>query len=176
MLPKLVITDIDGVWTDGGMYYDKTGNELKKFNTSDSVGVMFLQILNIPTCIITSEDTEIVALRAKKLHIDYVLLGIKNKLQAASQLLDKLNLSFADVAFIGDDINDIPLLKKVGESAVPITSPSYIQEHAHTIIPCGRGEGVFRKFVEHILSKNNILEHCIDKMLEHYVSDENNII
>ncbi|NBR15126.1 MAG: hypothetical protein EBU01_11200, partial [Crocinitomicaceae bacterium] len=67
-LPKLVITDIDGVWTDGGMYYDQTGNEWKKFNTSDSAGVLFLKILEIPIAIITGENTEIVRRRAGKLH------------------------------------------------------------------------------------------------------------
>ncbi|NBX78871.1 MAG: acylneuraminate cytidylyltransferase, partial [Flavobacteriales bacterium] len=66
-LPKLVITDIDGVWTDGGMYYDQTGNEWKKFNTSDSAGVLFLKILEIPIAIITGENTEIVRRRAGKL-------------------------------------------------------------------------------------------------------------
>ena len=70
MYPKLVITDIDGVWTDGGMYYDQTGNEWKKFNTSDSAGVLFCKKLNIPVCIITGEETEIVKRRAEKLKID----------------------------------------------------------------------------------------------------------
>ena len=66
---KLFITDIDGVWTDGGMYYDQTGNEWKKFNTSDSAGVLFLKMLNIPVAIITGEDTEIVKRRSEKLKI-----------------------------------------------------------------------------------------------------------
>ena len=78
-LPKLVITDIDGVWTDGGMYYDQTGNEMKKFNTSDSAGVVFCKSLKIPIAIITGEDTEIVKNRAKKLDINLLFQGIKNK-------------------------------------------------------------------------------------------------
>ena len=70
-LPKLVITDVDGVWTDGGMYYDQSGNEWKKFNTSDSAGVLFLHQLNIPVAIITGENTAIVKRRAEKLKIDF---------------------------------------------------------------------------------------------------------
>ena len=74
---KLFITDIDGVWTDGGMYYDQTGNEWKKFNTSDSAGVLFLKMLNIPVAIITGEDTEIVKRRSEKLKIDFLFMGVK---------------------------------------------------------------------------------------------------
>ena len=70
-LPKLILTDIDGVWTDGGMYYDQTGNEWKKFNTSDSAGVIFCKKLSIPVGIITGEDTEIVKRRAQKLKYIY---------------------------------------------------------------------------------------------------------
>ena len=71
---KLFITDIDGVWTDGGMFYDQTGNELKKFNTADSAGILFLRLLGIPTAIITGEDTQIVQRRADKLKVDYLYL------------------------------------------------------------------------------------------------------
>ena len=72
MLPKLILTDIDGVWTDGGMYYDQTGNEFKKFCTSDSAGVLFCKKLKIPIGIITGEDTFIVKRRAEKLKIDFL--------------------------------------------------------------------------------------------------------
>src|SRR5690554_80950 len=91
-LPKLVITDIDGVWTDGGMYYDQTGNEWKKFNTSDSAGVLFLKLLNIPTAIITGEDTEIVRRRADKLNIQHVYMGVKDKVSVAKKLCIELNI------------------------------------------------------------------------------------
>ncbi len=74
---KLFLTDIDGVWTDGGMYYDNEGNEWKKFNTSDSAGVLFLRMLNIPVGIITGEDTDIVARRAKKLGIELLFTGVR---------------------------------------------------------------------------------------------------
>ena len=117
MLPKLVITDIDGVWTDGGMYYDQTGNEWKKFNTSDSVGILLCKKLEIKTVIITGEKTEIVKRRAEKLKVDYFFDGVKNKVEVAQQLIKELNISFNEVAFIGDDINDINLLQLVGMRA-----------------------------------------------------------
>ena len=80
-LPKLVLTDIDGVWTDGGMYYTEAGDELKKFNTFDSGGVLLLRVLQIPVGILTGETTELVARRAKKLRIEYLFQGARDKLQ-----------------------------------------------------------------------------------------------
>lgn len=159
---KLVITDIDGVWTDGGMYYDEKGNELKKFSTSDSAGVAFLKALKIPVAIITGEDTEIVKRRAEKLKIDYVFSGKRNKLEVVNELAGKLGITLEEIAFIGDDINDIPLLKAVGLSAVPYGAKCYVRKHARWRLSCKGGDGAFREFVERILKKNNLLKKAIE--------------
>ena len=82
-LPAVFMTDIDGVWTDGGMYYDRTGNEFKKFNTSDSAGILFLRALGIPVAILTGEDTEMVSNRAAKLKVDYLRQGVSDKVAVA---------------------------------------------------------------------------------------------
>lgn len=150
-LPKLIITDIDGVWTDGGMYYDQTGNEWKKFNTTDSAGILFCRKAGILTVIITGEQTEIVTRRAQKLKVDYVFQGVSNKLQVAEKLCSDLEISLTDVAYIGDDINDIALLEAVGFSASPNNAPSYIKSRVKHITSKSGGEGAFREFVEHIL-------------------------
>ncbi|MGL4584324.1 MAG: acylneuraminate cytidylyltransferase, partial [Flavobacterium sp.] len=92
-LPKLILTDIDGVWTDGGMYYDQQGNEWKKFNTYDSAGVLFAKKMNIPVGIITGEDTEIVKRRAEKLKIEYLFMGIKDKLTVVKKLVKDLDIT-----------------------------------------------------------------------------------
>ena len=102
----------------------------------------------------------------KKLKIDYVLQGVKNKLRAASELAQKLDIKLENTAFIGDDINDIPLLNSVGLSSVPFSSPDYIKKHAQIIVPCKGGDGAFRVFVEYILSQNNLLENCIERLIE----------
>ena len=133
-LPKLIITDIDGVWTDGGMYYDQTGNEWKKFNTSDSAGVLFAHRLKIPVGIITGECTQIVERRAKKLNVDYLFQGVSDKLK------------------IGYVITDIPLLNSAGVAGVPSSAPQYIQDLATLKLAKGGGEGVFREFVETIIA------------------------
>ena len=159
-LPKLVITDIDGVWTDGGMYYDQTGNEWKKFNTSDSAGVLFCHKLNIPVAIITGEDTEIVKRRSQKLKIDYLFQGASDKLKIATKLCADLNIQLSEVAYIGDDINDIALLKNVGFAAAPYNAPEYIKSIVHLVTKSKGGDGAFREFVEYILK--NELKSLLD--------------
>lgn len=158
-LPKLIITDIDGVWTDGGMYYDQTGNEWKKFNTSDSAGLLFCNYLNIPVAIITGENTHIVERRAKKLKVQYVFQGVKDKLTVAKELCNSLGITLKEVAYIGDDISDFILLNAVGFSGAPKNAPYYIKEVVNYITENSGGEGAFREFVEHIIGKEIIKKY-----------------
>ncbi|MGX7668101.1 KdsC family phosphatase [Flavobacterium pedocola] len=157
-LPKLILTDIDGVWTDGGMYYDQTGNEWKKFNTSDSAGVLFCKKLSIPVGIITGEDTEIVKRRADKLKIDLLFQGVSDKLSTAKTLCAELGITLDDVAYIGDDIGDIELLSHVGISAAPNNAPLYIKNKVDFITKKNGGEGAFREFVETVLGDDKMDE------------------
>jgi 3-deoxy-D-glycero-D-galacto-nononate 9-phosphatase len=166
MAIKLVITDIDGVWTDGGMYYDNHDCELKKFNTTDSAGVIFLRLLGIPMAIITGENTEIVRRRAEKLKIEHLYMGVINKLKVAKDLCDKLKINLDDVAFIGDDLNDLPLLKKVGISGSPHNAPGYIKKYAKIITSKKGGDGAFREFTETILKQEKLLDLAIEKFLQ----------
>ena len=162
---KLVLTDIDGVWTDGGMFYDQEGNELKKFNTSDSAGVLFCKLLNIPVGIITGERTEIVARRAKKLGIKHLFQGIKDKVQVAETLCSELGITLAEVAYIGDDINDIKLLQKVGIAGSPANASDYVKKYSSIITKTSGGDGAFREFVETILEQNQLMEEVLKKYL-----------
>ncbi len=154
ILPKLILTDIDGVWTDGGMYYDQTGNEWKKFHTYDSAGVLWAHKYNIPVGIITSENTQIVKRRAEKLKIDYLYQGVKDKLTCVKQLCQEIGISLAEVAYIGDDLGDIEVLKNVGISGVPSSAPAYILSLSKMKLSKKGGEGVFREFVEKILEES----------------------
>jgi 3-deoxy-D-manno-octulosonate 8-phosphate phosphatase (KDO 8-P phosphatase) len=163
MLPKLVLTDIDGVWTDAGMYYDQTGNEWKKFSTTDSAGVLFCKQLQIPVGIITGEDTEIVKRRAEKLKVDYLYQGINDKLSVAKTLCEELQISLSEVAYIGDDLGDIELLKAVGFSAAPANAPEYIQALVHCVTKKSGGEGAFREFVEEILTRAGVMSNVLAK-------------
>lgn len=161
-LPKLIITDIDGVWTDGGMYYDQSGNEWKKFNTSDSVGVLICKKLNIKTAIITGEKTDIVKRRAQKLNVDYLFDGAKDKVKITQDLILELNINLSEVAFIGDDINDINILKLVGISGTPANGIDYIKSFVNIITQKKGGDGAFREFVETIALKKYNYEELIN--------------
>ena len=163
---KLFITDIDGVWTDGSMYYTENGDEFKKFNTSDSAGILFLKILKIKTAIISGEKSYSVALRAKKLKIDHVFLGVSNKVAVATKLKEKYQLSWEEIAYIGDDINDILLLRKAGLSACPSSAEDYIKKEVDWVLTKKGGEGVFREFVQKYLIEKNQLESVINQYLE----------
>lgn len=168
---KLFITDIDGVWTDAGMYYDNAGNELKKFNTRDSAGVLFLRECNIPLAIITGENTQIVKNRAKKLKIDMLYEGVSNKVKIARQICENLEISFDEVAYIGDDLGDINLLKKVGLSACPADAADYVKSEVNWILETKGGEGAFREFVIKYLKENNLFENCLNHQLDKLLND-----
>ncbi len=151
-IPKLVLTDIDGVWTDGGMYYDQLGNEWKKFSTYDSAGILICKQKNIPVGIITGENTEIVKRRSEKLNIDFLFQGVSDKLSVAIDLCKKLNITLEEVAFIGDDLGDIELLKKVGISGAPNNATKEVKQLVNFITIKSGGEGAFREFVETIFN------------------------
>lgn len=110
---KLFITDCDGCLTDGGMYYDELGNEWKKFNAKDGMGFKILRQNNILTGIITGENTHVVERRAEKLKLDELYQGVTNKSEILDKMVEKYNLSYEEVAYVGDDINDIAVLEKV---------------------------------------------------------------
>lgn len=163
LLPKLILTDIDGVWTDAGMYYDQSGNEWKKFNTSDSAGVLFSKHMNIPVGIITGENTQIVKRRAEKLNIDILYQGVSDKLSVASELCTKLNISLSEVAYIGDDLGDVTLLKAVGFSAAPANAAEYIRNMVHFTTQKAGGDGAFREFVEEILQRAGVFHKVLQE-------------
>ena len=107
------------------MYYTAEGDVMKRFSVKDGWGVIFLRELDIPVAIMTGENTQIVQKRADKLKIDYCYLGVKDKVAQAKELCRELGISLGEVAFIGDDLNDLPLLRLVGYSASPSNTPEY---------------------------------------------------
>jgi len=148
---KLFLTDVDGVLTDAGMYYAEDGNELKKFNTTDGKGFELLRKVGIKTGIITSENTKIVERRGKKLKLDYVFQGILQKLDIATQLCKELNISLNEVAYIGDDLNDIDLLEKVGLAACPANATTKVKQIEGIVqLKKSGGNGAVREFIEMI--------------------------
>jgi N-acylneuraminate cytidylyltransferase len=151
---KLFLTDVDGVLTDGGMYYSESGDEMKKFNTRDGMAFELLRRAGIKTGIITSEKTGIVENRAKKLKVDYLYQGIsgEGKLNIAKKICEKEEINLDEVAYIGDDINCYELLSSVGISACPYDAIKKIQNIPSIMTLSQKGgEGVVRTFVEILL-------------------------
>jgi N-acylneuraminate cytidylyltransferase len=155
---KLFLSDVDGVLTDAGMYYGENGEEFKKFNTHDGKGFELLRNAGIKTGIITSENTQIVANRAKKMKIDYLYQGEEfgGKLQVAKEICKKENITLEEVSYIGDDINCKDLLKNVGFAACPSNATNEIKSLFNVLqLDKSGGNGVVREFVEIILIKND---------------------
>lgn len=151
---KIVLTDCDGVLTDGGMYYYDNDVEGKKFNTRDGMAMQILRENGIKTGIITGENTTIVQNRANKLKVDYLYMGASNKYETVLEICEKENIKLENVAYIGDDINDLEVLKNVGFSACPNDAMNKVKKICNFISSKDGGKGVVRDVIESYLSNN----------------------
>lgn len=148
---RLFATDVDGVLTDAGMYYSESGEELKKFNTRDGMGIKLLQRAGLITAIVTQERTKLVARRGEKLTIPEVHQGVMNKLELIRDLAGRHGLSMEEVAYIGDDVNDLEALKAVGFSATPADGMPQVAAVVDYVCLKKGGEGAVREMIELIL-------------------------
>jgi len=151
---KLLAMDVDGVLTDGGVYYTDSGEELKKFNVKDGQGIKLVIQLGIEVALITASHATSTLHRAKKLGIKNTLIGVENKLAALEKLCDRMGLSLSQVAYVGDDINDLPVLKAAG---CPLTVADAMPENqaaAVYITKLAGGQGCIREVCELLLSAN----------------------
>lgn len=148
---RLLAMDCDGVLTDGGMYYSEKGDELKKFNTKDGMGIALLRKAGIKTAIITGEDTQIVSDRAKKIKVDYLYQGVKDKLSVLEDIVQKEGISMEEVAYIGDDINDVACLEEAGMGITVRNATEAAKNAADLVMKSGGGEGAVREAIEYIL-------------------------
>jgi len=149
---KLLATDIDGVWTDARMYVTKDGDWMKAFSTYDGMAASMLQKKGIIVAILTTENTNIVLARAKKLKIKEVYVNEKQKLKRLQYLSKKYNIDMSEIAYIGDDINDLDTLKEVGLSALSCNSPIQNIFKPDYITKRHGGYGAFREFSDLILN------------------------
>ena len=155
---KLIATDIDGVWTDAKMYYSKEGVFMKSFSTYDGMAADLLLKNDFIIAMITSEyeNIEILHKRAKKLNIQEVYVNEHNKLKRLQYLAKKYNLEAQNIAYIGDDINDLLALQYAGLSASPINSPVLEFYNSDYITERKGGDGAFRDLMNLIFRANNI--------------------
>lgn len=148
---KLLAVDVDGTLTDGGVYYSKQGLELKKFYVHDGMGIRLLHQSNIPVAIISSDSSEIPLVRAKKLDIKYKIIGTERKLDSLKELIKQLNITLEEVAYIGDDVNDIEIIKYVGFSASPKDANFLVKKQVDCILDFNGGRGAVRQVCDMIL-------------------------
>jgi YrbI family 3-deoxy-D-manno-octulosonate 8-phosphate phosphatase len=153
---KLVAMDIDGTLTDGAMYYSAEGDLLKRFYVRDGMGIDLLHKSGIMTAFITSEKSEIVTARAKKLKITKVILGTWTKGEDLERIAVEFGLKMEEIAFIGDDVNDIPAFNVVGFRICPNDASPLVHEFVDFISTKDGGNGAVRELAEMILKSKNI--------------------
>jgi len=149
---KLLLTDCDGVLTDGGVYYTAKGEEMKKFSLRDGMGVERLRTLaQIETGIITGENSDIVLRRAEKLKIIEYHPGVRDKLSKLKEIMEQRKLTSDQIAYIGDDCNDLEIMNHVGLSACPADAMPFVCKVASLVLRKNGGFGAFRDFAEIII-------------------------
>jgi YrbI family 3-deoxy-D-manno-octulosonate 8-phosphate phosphatase len=144
--------DVDGVLTDAGMYYSESGDELKKFNTRDGMGIKLLQAAGFVTAFITKEKTAIVERRGQKLAVPEVHQGVDDKLTDLTRLSRKYGFTLEQVAYIGDDVNDLEALRAVGFSAAPADALPVVLQTVHYVCTKKGGEGAVRELADLLLA------------------------
>lgn len=150
---KLLLTDCDGVMTDGGVFYGENGEVMKRFNIRDGMGVERLRNLaGVETGFITGELSPSVARRAEKLKINELHLGIKDKPVVLREILERKQLDASEIAYIGDDTNDVEVMQMVGLAACPADATRFAKQVAHYICETNGGYGCLREFAEFIIT------------------------
>ena len=149
---KILLTDVDGVLTDNGVYYSESGEVMKRFSIRDGMGVERLRKLaGIDTGIITGETSPSVARRAEKLQILELHLGIRDKLGRVMEIMERLQLQWQEMAYIGDDVNDLEVMSKAGLAACPADAMPQVSETVHYHCVNKGGYGAFREFAEWLI-------------------------
>ena len=156
---RLFAVDVDGVLTDAGMYYGESGEEMKKFNTRDGMGLKLLQAEGFITAIITRENTKLVARRGEKLGIPEVHQGVHNKLLKLQELVAKYRLDLTQAAYMGDDVNDLEALEAVGFSGAPADCLNPVRQVVHYVCRLKGGEGAVREVVDLILAARGVQKY-----------------
>ncbi len=163
---KLMAFDIDGVMTDGGLTYTDDGRELKTFNVMDGLGLKFMQRAGIELAIVTGRTSGVVAARAADLGIDHVFQGVADKGAAVAGLIEKLGLHWPEVAFMGDDLIDIPAMVRCGFAVAPANAHPLVKERAHAVTGASGGRGAVREAAEFVLAAQGKLEAVFARYLE----------
>lgn len=162
---KLVVFDVDGVLTDGSLFYGDDGQEYKAFNSRDGHGIKMLKKYDVEIGIITGRTSKVVEHRVRNLGITHVYQGQLDKLPAYEELIAKLGISPDETAYVGDDVVDLPIMTKVGLAIAVQDAHPFVKKHAHWITPCGGGRGAGRDVCELLIEARGKLTQELESYL-----------
>ena len=165
---ELLLLDVDGVLTDGRVVLDDNGVESKFFDVRDGHGLKMLQRAGVGVGLVTGRRSRVVELRARELGIDEVHQGVKDKLAVVRRVLSRRELSPERVAYVGDDVVDLPVMLQVGLAITVADAPGYVQERAHWVTAAGGGRGAVREVCEALLHARG----CWEELTARYFSPE----
>jgi YrbI family 3-deoxy-D-manno-octulosonate 8-phosphate phosphatase len=160
---QLILSDVDGVLTNGGIAFDNQGVELKQFHIRDGLGIRLWQRAGGKFGLITGRSSQIVKLRAAELGIDIVRQGFEQKWPAAEEIVQSLGLSLEQVCFIGDDLPDLPVIRRVGLGVAGADAAAELRAAAHLVTVKPGGQGAVRELIETILKAQDRWEDVVEK-------------
>ena len=163
---RLLILDVDGVLTDGGLHFDNRGEEYKTFNSLDGHGIRMLLESGIEVAVITGRQSEIVRHRMNELGVRFVYQGNRDKLAAFASLLQETGLESKQVAYVGDDLPDLPIMQRVGFSIAVQNAHAFVRQHSDWVTSCSGGRGAVREVTDYILQSQSLLEKRQNEYLE----------
>jgi YrbI family 3-deoxy-D-manno-octulosonate 8-phosphate phosphatase len=160
---ELILSDVDGVLTDGGIIFDNQGIETKRFHVRDGMGIKLWQRAGFKFGILTARTSNVVQLRANELGVDVIRQGVDAKLLAAKQVLEELDVTPEQVCYIGDDLPDLPLILAVGFGVAVADAAADVRAAAEHITQLSGGQGAVRETIEFILQQKGLWEGMIRK-------------
>ncbi|MDD4599685.1 MAG: HAD-IIIA family hydrolase [Negativicutes bacterium] len=158
---KLIIFDVDGVLTSGQIYIGREGELMKQFHTHDGMAISAAHKVGLKTAIITGRESEMVKFRGAELNIGDIYQAAKDKVEVLTELAEKHNLKFDEIGYVGDDLNDLAVIMKVGFGCAPANAISEVKERAHYVATREGGQGAVREIVEFILKAQGKWEDVI---------------
>ena len=154
---ELLILDVDGVLTDGFLYYDYQGNQIKRFSFKDGLGIRYLQKAGLNICIVSGGKEDVIKNRAKDLNIQHIYCGIKNKKEKVEFLRDEFKVKKDNILYLGDDLNDLTVRKSVGLLIAPNNASKNFKKYCDAILKNNGGFGAVRELAERLLKRTKLL-------------------
>ncbi len=159
---KAIVFDVDGVLTDGGLWYGPTGEVMKRFDVKDGHAMVLARLTGLPIAILTARTSPIVEVRAQELKLARVFQGRREKGPAFEELCTELSLAPGEVAYMGDDVNDLPALSRAGLSACPADAVPLVRDAVHFVSAWPGGHGAARELIELVLQATGCWEQALD--------------